>query len=221
MEPYTKFKYIFPPRPETVIPPTRITELCEGIYHAQCKINGACCEIYTFGEGENKIQRYFGRHHNENIANFKLTNNDFDILKCGNTNFNLVCGEYMNKGKNDINNSPLNHVFFIFDILVYNGEYLIGTTFEERIELLDKIFGTENDNGYYYKISENIYRVKTFKNNLKSLWDNIMIKFPTEKSIIEGLVFKKPKAKLERGLTERNNMLSMLKSRRGNLLYKY
>ena len=79
------------------------------------------------------------------------------MLKCGNTNFNLVCGEYMNKGKNDITNKPLNHVFFIFDILVYNGEYLIGTTFEERIELLDKIFGTKNDNDYYYKINENIY----------------------------------------------------------------
>lgn len=217
MELFSKFKYVYPPRPETVIPPTSITELCEGKYWSQIKMNGSCCEIYTFGEGENKIHRYFGRHQNENIANFKLTDKDFDVLKCNNNNWNLIVGEYLNKNKDGIGN----HKFIIFDILIFNGEYLINSTLEERIKILDNIFGTESENEYLYKVTDIIYRVKTFKNDLKVVWDKMMKEYPTDKSVYEGLVFKKPNAKLERGLTEKNNMLWHLKCRRPTKNYKY
>ena len=214
---YEKFRYIYPPRPETVIPPDNINKLCEEVYWGQIKMNGSCCEIYTYGEGADKIRRNFGRHKNENLSNFKLNDNDYDVLTCGNTNWNLVVGEYLNKNKEGVGN----HKFIIFDILIYNSEYLINTTLEDRIKLLDKIFGTVSENEYLYKITDNIYRVKTFKNNLKKIWDQIMIDHPTDKSVYEGLVFKKPQAKLMSGESERNNCLWHLKCRRATKNYKY
>jgi hypothetical protein len=219
IEPFLKFKYYFPPRPETVIPPDSIKDLCDS-YLGQIKMNGSCCEIYTYGEGENKIRKNFGRHQNENLSNLKLDESDYDVLSCGNSGWNLIIGEYMNKGKY-IDNEPFNHKFVIFDILVFDSKYLVGSTFEERIKLLDDIFGTVSENEYLYKITDTIYRVKTFKENLKEIFDKIMIDHPTEKSAYEGLVFKKPHAKLMKGLSEKNNVLSMLKCRRANKLYKY
>lgn len=220
VEPFTKFRYYFPPRPETVIPPDSITELCEGRMIGQIKMNGSCCEVYTFGEDENKIRKNFGRHKNENLSNLKLTESDYDVLSCKNIGWNLVVGEYMNKGK-EIDNEIFNHKFIIFDILVYDSKYLIGTTVEDRIKLLDEIFGTVSENEYLYKVTDTIYRVKTFKENLKEVWDKIMKDYPTDKSAYEGLVFKKPNAKLEKGLSEKNNVLWHLKSRRSTKNYQY
>lgn len=219
IEPFLKFKYYFPPRPETVIPPDSITELCDS-YLGQIKMNGSCCEIYTYGEGENKIRKNFGRHQNENLSNLKLDESDYDVLSCGNTGWNLVVGEYMNKGK-QIGSESFNHKFVIFDILVYDSKYLIGTTVEDRIELLDKLFGTISENEYLYKITDTIYRVKTFKENLKDVWDKIMKDHPTDKSAYEGLVFKKAHAKLMKGLTQTNNNIWHLKCRRETKNYKY
>ncbi|MCK9416461.1 hypothetical protein M0Q97_07375 [Candidatus Dojkabacteria bacterium] len=220
VEPYLKFKYYFPPRPETVIPPDNIKELCEGKYYGQVKMNGSCCEVYThFGE-DGKITKNFGRHQNENLSNLKLDESDYKVLSCGNNGWNLVVGEYMNKGK-EIDNKLFNHVFVIFDILVYDSKYLIGTTVEDRIELLDKLFGTISENEYLYKVTDTIYRVKTFKENLKDVWDKMMKDYPTDKNAYEGLVFKKPQAKLMKGLSEKNNILWHLKSRRATKNYRY
>jgi len=93
---------------------------------------------------------------------------------------------------------------------------LIGSTFEERVKLLDKLFGTIDENEYLYKINENIYRVKTFTDNFVERWNKI-----TKIGMLEGFVLKKPHAKLERGLCEKNNTLWQIKSRKQNKLYKF
>lgn len=217
IEQYLKFKYYFPPRPEHTIPPTSLSKY-EGKYFGQPKLNGSCSEVYTNGEigSSDEVARYFGRHQNENIANFKLTKEDFNILKCGNNNFNVIVGEYMNKSKKGLDDKVWNHKFVIFDILVYNGEYLLGTTFEDRIKLLDELFGTIEENKYLYKVNNNIYRVKTFTEGFEKLWNEL-----TDVDMIEGWVLKKCDAKLEKGITEKNNTLSQLKSRKPTKNYKY
>ena len=93
---------------------------------------------------------------------------------------------------------------------------MIGSTFEERVKLLDKLFGTIDENEYLYKINENIYRVKTFTDNFVERWNKI-----TKIGMLEGFVLKKPHAKLERGLSEKNNTLWQIKSRKQNKLYRF
>jgi hypothetical protein len=211
MESYSRFKYIFPPRPEYVISPDKL-ESYEGNYCGQPKMNGACTIIFIKGDE----LRYFGRHQNENLSNFKLKLEDLKILNSNNSEWNVIVGEYMNKNQNGIDGKPWNHKFVIFDILVYNGEYLLGSTFEERVSLLDTLFGTESENDYLYKITENVFRVKTFYTNFAEKWNEIV-----KIGMLEGFVLKKKLAKLERGLSEKNNVLWQLKSRKPTKNYNF
>lgn len=210
MEKYSKMKYIYPPRPEYVISPDQLIKY-QGTYLAQPKLNGSCAEIYIKG---NEFKN-FGRHQNENLTGFKLTINDLKILNCNNNEWNVFAGEYMNKSKKGLDGKPWNHKFVIFDILVHNGEYLTGTTFEERVKLLDKLFGTVSENEYLYKITNNIFRVKTFNDNFLERWNKI-----TQVDMLEGFVLKKSLAKLDKGLTEKNNMLWQNKCRKPTKNYR-
>lgn len=207
---YENFRYMFPPRPEYIISTDQLDKY-EGTHVAQPKLNGSCCEIFI----KNDELRYFGRHQNENLSNFKLKLPELKVLNCGNDNWNVFVGEYMNKNKNGIDGKPWNHKFVIFDILVYNGDYLLGTTMEERISLLDTIFGTESENDYLYKITDDIFRVKTFYTNFLENWNKI-----TEIDMLEGFVLKKSIAKLDRGLAEKNNMLWQCKCRKPTKNYR-
>ena len=208
MERFEKFKYIYPPRPEYVISPDQLIKY-EKDHFIQSKLDGSCVEIYIKG---NEF-KYFGRHQNENLSNFKLNFEDLKVLNCGNDNWNLVVGEYMNKNKNGIDGKPWNHKFVVFDILIYDGEYLLNTTFEERVALLDKIFGTIDENEFLYKITDKIFRVKTFYDNFLEKWNEI-----TKINMLEGVVLKKKEQKLTRAFTEKNNL--SMKCRRPTKNYR-
>ena len=107
--------------------------------------------------------------------------------------------------------------FVIFDILVNAGDYLIGKTFEQRIKLLDEMFGqNECEKDYLFGISDNVYRVKSYENNFNMLFDKL-----TPIDLIEGLVLKRKNARLEMGNTELNNTKSQIKARKPTLNYKF
>jgi ATP-dependent DNA ligase len=135
----------------------------------------------------------------------------------GNGGWIVLNGEYMNKNKSDESNQPFNHKFVIFDILAYDGDYLVGKTFEERVQLLDTLYGkVDSEKEYLYKNSENVYRVKSYLNGFKDLFDKL-----TPIDMIEGLVMKRRNARLEMGTSELNNVRSQIKCRKSSKNYKY
>ena len=69
---------------------------------------------------------------------------------------------------------------------------------------------------YLYKNSENVYRVKSYLNGFKDLFDKL-----TPIDMIEGLVLKRSNAKLELGTSELNNTKSQIKIRKSTKNYKY
>ena len=129
----------------------------------------------------------------------------------------VINGEYMNKSKMDENGQVFNHKFVIFDILTFNGEYMVGRTFDERVKLLDELYGqVESEKDYLYKISENIYRVKSYTTDFKRLYDRLITI-----DMVEGLVMKRKSSKLELGTTENNNTKSQVKARKPTRNYKF
>ena len=105
----------------------------------------------------------------------------------------------------------------MFDILVNDGDYLIGKTFEQRIKLLDEMFHkNECEKDYLFGISDNVYRVKSYENNFNMLFDKL-----TPIDMCEGLVLKRKNARLEMGNTELNNTKSQIKARKPTLNYKF
>jgi len=211
MAKYLNYRYIFPPRPKNAIPDTELGFWDNGSLIAQPKLNGSNCVIFTNGEKTIVMNR-----HNQRLTNFNISDNEIKDIYRG-EGWMILNGEYMNKSKSDENNQVFNHKFVIFDILGFNGEYLVGKTFEERIQLLDTIYGqVDSEKEYLFKVTENVYRVKSYVGDFKSLYDKL-----TPIDMIEGLVMKRKNARLELGTSENNNTKSQLKCRKATKNYKY
>lgn len=211
---YLNYSYIFPPRPKNPISPNDIESWDNGQMIGQPKINGSNVVLFTDGS-----HLLIYNRHSQRFSSFKIDNDEVlsSLYKCDEGKWMVLNGEYLNKSKKDEDNEVFNNKLIIFDILVYNSEYLIGSTFQERIELLDKIYGKlRSDKPYLYSISDNIYRVKSYEFEFKKIFDSLI-----KIDMVEGLVFKRKNAKLERGLTEDNNSKSQCKVRKPTKNYKF
>ncbi len=209
---YLTYRYIFPPRPKNAIPDSELNFWDNGSLIAQPKLNGSNCVIFTNGEKSVVMNR-----HNQRLTNFQLSDSEIKDIYRGNGGWTILNGEYLNKSKSDETGQTFNHKFVIFDILAFDGEYLVGKTFEERVLLLDSLYGTvDSDKNYLYSISANVYRVKSYQDDFKNLYDKI-----TPIDMIEGLVLKRKSARLEVGTSENNNIKSQLKCRKPTKNYKF
>jgi hypothetical protein len=210
---YNSFRYIFPPRPKNAIPDSDLNFWDNGSLVAQPKLNGSNCVIFTNGEKLMIMNR-----HSQYMTNVDIQRQEvLDLFKGESGKWMVLNGEYLNKSKQDENRQTFNHKLVIFDILVYNSDYLVGKTFQERINLLDELYGkNDSEKSYLYSISNNVYRVKSFESGFKSLYDQL-----TPIDMIEGLVLKRKNARLEIGNTENNNIKSQLKARKATKNYKF
>lgn len=211
---YDKFRYLFPPRPENAIPVTEINTYDNATMVAQPKLNGSNCVIFTNGEDVRIMNR-----HNQPLTNFQITKEEIisNLYKSKNGQWQVMNGEYLNKSKKDEKNQTFNHKLAIFDILTFESDYLVGKTFGERIILLDDLYGkVECEKEYLYKISDNIYRMKSYEGDFKTLYERLS---PID--MIEGLVMKRKNARLELGVSEKNNTKSQIKVRKPTKNYKF
>jgi ATP-dependent DNA ligase len=212
MSKYLTYRYIYPPRPKNAISPDDLDFWDNGSLVAQPKLNGSNCLIFTNGDKFVVMNR-----HNQRLTNFRLTDDEVKNLYRGNGGWLILNGEYLNKNKSDETGQSFNHKFVIFDILAFDGEYLVGKNFQERIELLDSLYSqTDSEKEYLYSISTNVYRVKSYINDFKNIFDKL-----TPIDMIEGLVMKRKNARLEIGTSELNNVKSQLKCRKPTRNYKY
>ncbi len=212
MPKYLTYRYIYPPRPKNAISPDELNFWDNGSLVSQPKLNGSNCLIFTNGDKFVVMNR-----HNQRLTNFRLTDDEVKNLYRGNGGWLILNGEYLNKNKSDETGQSFNHKFVIVDILAFDGEYLVGKTFQERIELLDSLYSqTDSEKEYLYSISTNVYRVKSYINDFKNIFDKL-----TPIDMIEGLVMKRKNARLEIGTSELNNVKSQLKCRKPTKNYKY
>lgn len=210
---YNSFRYIFPPRPKNAIPDSDLNFWDNGSLLAQPKLNGSNCVIFMNGEKMMIMNRHSQYMTNVNISRLEVA----ELFRGEPGKWVVLNGEYLNKSKQDENRLVFNHKLVIFDILVYNSDYLVGQTFEQRIKLLDSLYGqNDSEKPYLYSISDNVYRVKSFDTGFKPLFDQL-----TSIDMIEGLVLKRKNAKLEIGNTENNNTKSQLKARKPTKNYKF
>lgn len=208
---YNSYRYLYPPRPQNAVPSTDLNYYDNGSFIGQPKLNGSNSTIYTDG-----VKVIIMNRHGDRLTRFEIKDDEILSLYKGTGGWTVLNGEYMNKSKRD-ENSVFNHKFVIFDILVNDGDYLIGKTFKQRVELLDEMFGkVECEKDYLWGISDNVYRVKSYENNFSMLFDTL-----TPIDMIEGLVLKRVNARLEMGNTELNNTKSQVKARKKCNSYKY
>jgi len=205
---YESFQYIFPPRPKNPIQSKDLKIWDNDMMVVQPKLNGSNCTIYMDGQNI-----YVYNRHGQRISNFDIDSKELSNLYRG-KGWMVLNGEYMNKSKSDETGNVFNHKFCIFDILVYDGNYLVGKTFQDRINLLDEFYG--NPENYINPISKNVFRIKSYYSDFEYLYNNFV-----NIDMVEGLVLKRKSAKLEVGSTENNNIKSQIKIRKPTKNYKY
>ena len=209
---YSNYRYIYPPRPKNAIPSSDLNSYDNGTMLAQPKLDGSNCLIFTDGKTVKVMNR-----HSQPITRFEIPTEEILSLYRGSGGWTVINGEYMNKSKRDETGNTFNHKFVIFDILVNDGDYLIGKTFDQRVKILDEMFDTiESEKQYLYSISANVFRVKTYTERLLDNFERLV-----RIDMVEGLVMKRKNARLEIGNTELNNVNSQLKSRKPTKNYKY
>lgn len=208
---FEKFHYIYPPRPKNAVPTTELDFWDNGMMIAQPKLNGSNAVIFMNG----KDVLFYNRH-NQRMTNVQLGKDELLKLYSG-EGWMVINGEYLNKSKSDENGQVFNHKLVIFDILVHNGTYLLGTSFQDRVNLLDNLFGKkDSEKTYLHYVTENIYRVKSYTSNFKEMFEELI-----KIDMVEGLVMKRKSGKLEIGNTENNNTKSQIKFRKATKNYKF
>ena len=211
---YKSFSYIYPPRPSNAVPPSSLIEWDNNDMIAQPKINGSNSVIFTDG-----VQLFVMNRHHQRMTNFSIEKEEImKLYKPEFTGWLVLNGEWLNKSKTDEKGNIFNHKLIIFDILVLNSEYLVGETFQKRVDILDSLYGTnESEKSYLWSITSSIYRVKSYNNDFMDLFSSLT----KRGTLIEGLVIKRKNARLELGNTASNNTRSQIKCRVPTKNYKF
>jgi hypothetical protein len=206
---YSTFRYYFPPRPEIAFPSEKLDQFDNGQYIGQPKLNGSCCLTFLHPKELHVYNRHKAR------LDHKMNEKELMNLHSG-KGWMVLLGEYMNKACKDEHNKLWNIKYCIFDLLVYDNQYLVGSTTTERQNLLSSLFKKEPAKPYLDKISENVYQTQNIETNFKKVYDDITIF-----GMYEGLVLKNKNAKLVTGFREKSDTSSQIKSRKETKNYSF
>lgn len=212
--------YVYNPRPGTdqVITRTRLDARERLGAWAQIKKNGACTTLYV---GPDRKVRVTNRRYDEHRswAPIGQTHAAYRQLPRGDSSTHLLravgiigksptsgngwtvfCSELLHgKVRTRPGEQPLKNINFIHDMLVLDGNYLVGTTFEQRQKLLRLLFPDTVTpmRGVGYRVidpftwlAEN-YLPNPSRPGFGKLWDSLTR--PED----EGLVLKMPQARLQ------------------------
>ncbi len=218
---YEEYNYLWPPRPEKPIPTTSIQFYEKRNWVAQLKMNGTCTVVFVSPEGE----LTFKTRHDDDHKNWTPTTKStaiFDTLPRGNWHV-FVCELLHSK------TSMVKDTLYFFDVLVWEGEMLVGRTFTERMDLLQTIFDVgESDNVVslgsdgYYILNSNAWLAKTITSDLNAAWRVAENQKPEEGApLIEGIVLKNPKSRLDLPGRQKDNGKWQVKCRIGHKNYVF
>ena len=176
----------------------------------QPKLNGSNCLLFINGDTIYSMNR-----HKDRLSRFEMDPKEILNLYNG-KGWMVINGEYMNKAKLNSKNENFNKKLVIFDILVLDSDYLVGSTFKNRIDIIDGLWKSSEYDNYINQISDNVFKVKSFESGFTEIYNGLV-----ETDMYEGLVLKRKSAKLEIGASESNNTKSQVKFRKPTKNYKY
>jgi hypothetical protein len=182
-------------------------------YLWQYKKNGTQNMVFICGDIIECRTRHYdksakdGEHHKLWQPSYASMLKDFGLSKKG---WYVFCCELLHS---KVPSGPKN-TNYIFDILVDNGEYLVGETFIERQNRLMQMFDFIGEDYSHWIISNNLWLAKTFNENAYDSWKNI------NNPVDEGIVMKSNVPLKLCGEQTANNK-SMVKCRYSNNNYAF
>lgn len=203
---YNEFSYLWIPRPDNVILPGLLNFYENRQWITQIKKNGACTlwaispdKKITIMNRHNDVHKGWV-HNEENSAPFMDLPNKWYVFT----------GEVLH-----LKTPHIKDTFYIFDMLVCEGEYLVGKTFEQRATMLYELFKTTHEADHAFHVNNKVWLAKNYDIGFEKLYKEL-----TDVSD-EGLVLKNPKAELAYCLKQNANNHWMVKCRKGHKNYGY
>jgi hypothetical protein len=204
---YESYRFLWPPRPEKAAPPQLIGFYEKRGWLAQVKKNGTCTVI--FAKGETVI--FKTRHDDDHKAWSPLPSHS--AFFSGRKDWNVYVAELLHSKGPHVKNH-----LYLFDILVSDGNELIGTTLQDRQSILRQRFPTPKvDIGGSRAglgsrlITQDVSHADAIS---PALWDKLG-------PLDEGFVFKNPKAKLSACIAATSNGAWQVKVRRPHTNYSF
>lgn len=181
---FSEWRYLFPPRPESAVTCDLIRMYQRRGWVGQFKKNGTCAVI---GIGPEQTFQWFNRH--QDTLKWEPPPETVQLLweMFGSKAWTVLIGELIHSKVKDIRNR-----LYLFDYVVLEGHYALGSTFTERqsvlYERVEPFIAAEARS--HYLASRNVWLARTIKKELTSVFHAITS--PED----EGLVLKDPWGKL-------------------------
>ena len=210
---YNRWVYKYPPRPDNAIPPEMLQFYERKGWVGQFKKNGTCSII---GISPEKDFIAMNRHH-ENHKTWGL--NDYlkaELIRLFPEEvWYVLVAEILHLKTTDIKNT-----IYIFDMLVWQSEFLFDSTFISRQEILDGRLITKAEEKTHYVCDPEgkgkIWYAKRFEKGFLNLWMSI-----EDPKVDEGLVLKNPEGKLRSCRGAKDNSSWQVKCRKKHKNYSF
>ncbi len=206
MNKYSKYAYLWPPRPNDNLAKGMMRFYERRGWIAQVKKNGTCSVIFNTPDGV-----IFKTRHDADHKQWAPTKECVAFFAALPTWSVFVAELLHNKTKH------IKHTNYIHDVLVWDGDNLTGRTFLERQELLhETIFPQAKGAAVSHRnITDTIWLARRHDSNFEALFDTLDSKED------EGLVLKNPKAKLENCARQTSNAKWQVKCRKPTKNYGF
>jgi hypothetical protein len=210
---FDSYQYLWPPRPDDAISPQMLPMVERRGFHAQIKKNGTCNVIAVSPDKKIVVK-------NRHKEDHKLWRPDIHKLAAFTSlpgkGWYVFVSELMHS-KVKAEDGGVRDTNYIHDILVADGEYLVGVKQANRHAMLCELFEVERHQQTYshWVVDQYTWVARQFVEGFKPLYDSL-----TEKQD-EGLVLKNPKAPLALCTRQGSNNKGMLKSRKGHANYTF
>lgn len=222
--PYKKLFVIWPPRPEGSVHPRDLSKFPGWL--AQFKFNGTRTTIYLDPEGNVHLRSRHREEHKLYLIH--------DHPKTHGGLKSLLDSPLLERGKWQVFDGEILHSktvslkdrIVLWDILVHNGSYLTGTTYQERLSRLTEALGNpteyEEDTGRKVALvaAENVWMSETFTPANADEAGEIFNRL-VDMDEIEGVVLKDPGGILKPGVGEKNNSEWLVRVRKPHKDYRY
>jgi hypothetical protein len=216
MIPYARFSYIHPPRPETAIAPNALAGRAAQGFYTQVKKNGTRNLVFVAPPGETmdgqstlvagrQIQTW--NRHNGRHKTWKESPEALELLASHALGWSVFDTELINARTKDIKDK-----IYVFDVLVYAGQRLVGTTCAQRWELLTEIFADHppiGETDSHFILNDYVWLAKVHKTDIPEVY-----KWAVASPENEGLVLKDPNGVLTLSNSPVNNTSWQAKCRR-------
>lgn len=201
---YDAYRYLWPPRPETKIPPALIGFYEKRGWWGQVKKNGTCTVIFSHGDDV----VFKTRHDDDHKA--WAPQPEHAIFFNGREQWNVYVAELLHSKTANVKNH-----LYLFDILVSDGEDLSGTSFADRQAiLLGRYPGNGGAGLGATRVTKQVSRATCYTRDFERVWSELAAED-------EGIVFKDPASKLAPCVTQTANAMWQVKCRRPHSNYSF